>query len=259
MDSERTLYDAASEPLKKIQARTKHNPHLAPLFVTHLTTGNGTLFFDRATKTKTVEEQLMVAENSGMLKIVRHFEKLLSRPGAEDERSADSIRQNLADFLLNSARNRTKRNVEAVTVTSTEEWLLSLLAVFSRFAYCLPRPHTESRTRPDPAISSSSRTMFQSRISSLLAHLLSSTPQAQSCLPELVVDNVREGAAAVGLRHQANGRRRQAGPAGGHRGAEDRQGQGGAVHRLRARLPIGRGNTPGALRVFVDAHTLRRG
>ena len=93
----------------------------------------------------------MVAENSGMLKIVRHFEKLLSRPGAEDERSADSIRQNLADFLLNSARNRTKRNVEAVTVTSTEEWLLSLLAVFSRFAYCLPRPHTESRTRPDPA------------------------------------------------------------------------------------------------------------
>ena len=192
MDSQRTLYDAASEPLKKIQARAKHNPHLAPLFVVHLTTGNGTLFFDRATKTKTVEEQLMVAENSGMLEIVRHFEKLLSRPEAEHERSADSIRQNLADFLLNSARNRTKRNVEAVAVASTEEWLLSLLGVFSRFAYCLPRPHTESRTWPMPAISSSSRTMFQSRTSSLLAHLLSSRPQAQSCLPELVVDNVRD-------------------------------------------------------------------
>jgi hypothetical protein len=192
MDSQRALYDAAAEPLRKIQARAKHNPHLAPLFVIGLTTGNGTLFFDRATKTKTVEEQLMVAESSGMLAIVRHFEKLLSRPEADEEHSADTIRQNLADFLLNSARNRTKRDVEAVTATSTEEWLLSLVRLFSRFAYCVPRPNTKSETWPVPMIPSSSRTMFQSRISSLLAHLLSSRSQARSFLPEFVVDNVRD-------------------------------------------------------------------
>lgn len=191
-DNQRTLYDAAAEPLKKMQVRTKNNPHLAPFFVTNLTTGNGTLLFDRATKTKTVEEQLMAAESSDMLGIVRHFEKLLSRPEADDERSADSIRQNLTDFLLNSARNRTKKDVAAVPITPMEEWLLSLLRLFSRFAYCVPRLCTESGTWPVPAISSSSRTMFQSRTSSLLVHLLSSKPQTQSCLPELVVDNVRD-------------------------------------------------------------------
>lgn len=190
-DNQRALYDAAAEPLKKIHARTKNNPHLAPIFVVHLTTENGTTFFDRATKTKTVEEQLMLAENSGMLEIVHHFEQLLSSPEADDERSPDSIRQGLADFLLNCARNRTKRDVEAIANKPTEKWLLSLLGIFSRFAYCVPRPHAPSKSWPVPAISSSSRTMFQSRLSSLLAHLLSSKPQVQNVLPELVVGNVR--------------------------------------------------------------------
>jgi len=187
-DNQRTLFDAAAEPFKKIHARARREPRLASVFVSSLSTDNGVTLFDRATKTKAVEELLIVADDDAMLEIVHVFGTLFSRPQVDDDRSAESMRQGLADLLLNAARNRTKQGSKDIAATSTPAWLSQTVHIFSLFSYCIPAPAAKS-TLPNPPVSQKSRSIFQSRLSSLLAHLMSS--ESVTIWPEVAVDHIR--------------------------------------------------------------------
>jgi len=188
VDNQRTLFDAAAEPFKKIHARARREPRLASIFVSSLSTDNGVILFDRATKTKAVEELLTVADDDAMLEIVHLFGTLFSQPQVDDDRSAESTRQGLADLLLNAARNRIKQDSKDIAATSTSAWLSQTVHIFSLFAYCIPAPATTS-TLPNPPMSQKSRSIFQSRLSSLMAHLMSS--ENVTIWPEIAVDHVR--------------------------------------------------------------------
>lgn len=187
-DKTRALYDAAAEPLKKIQARVRRYPFLASVFIKNLTTGNGTILFDRTAKSKLVEELLSAADNNAALSVVQLFEALISQPQADDEPSAETIRQGIADLLLNAARNRTKKKAGNLNLGPDLQWLLHILQTFSQCAYCIPA-QSSAPSIPIPPISNKSRNVFRARLSSLLAHLIGFDKDIN--WPGIVVDHIR--------------------------------------------------------------------
>lgn len=188
-EQRRALYDAAAEPFKKMHSRARKDPQLAAVFVMNLAAENGTLLFDRATKLKAIEDLLSVADDTAMLTIIQLYAGLILRPQADDDRPAESNRQVIADLLLNTARSRKKKEANGATVDSGSEWLLQMIEIFSRCAYCMPT-QDNVREQAVPPISKKTRTIFQTRLSSLLAHLLSI--ESSTNWPGIAIDQIRE-------------------------------------------------------------------
>lgn len=201
-EDQRALYDAAAEPFKKMHSRAKMEPQLTAIFVASLVTKNGTLLFDRATKTKAVEELLLIADNTAMLTITQLYESLLLRSQADDEQSAESSRQSIADMLLNTARNRNKREAKGAMVQSPTQWLLNVIQIFSRCAYCLPTQDNITK-QAVPPLSNKTRTVFQTRLSSLLAHMMSI--DSSTNWPGIAVEQIRVCTNASNLWRLASG------------------------------------------------------
>ena len=99
---DRYLHTAALAALSSIQAKvTQDLASALPIFVA-LTTKNGTIDFDKITKTKTLEEILLSANDEALKDIIRHLNALILRPETEEQSVADNRRQTIADLLLNT-------------------------------------------------------------------------------------------------------------------------------------------------------------
>lgn len=186
-DTERYLHDAAKAPLEAMRARVRKEPGLAAIFFSGLVSQNGAINFDHMTKTKTVDGILSSASAPAMEKIVSLFRDLVVRPDTEDQKVADSHRRMLTDMLVSTVRSCNKQQLDTVDPDALKTWLKQLLLTLMEFAYFDPDPTVKEDTVPRPPVSEASRVMFQSRLSSSLAHILSARLDEEISLPYAVV------------------------------------------------------------------------
>ncbi|KAJ5476056.1 DNA polymerase V [Penicillium sp. IBT 31633x] len=186
---DRYLHRMAVKAAKAIQARVSKEPEFAAVAIRGLMGTSGTLNFDQATKTKTVEKIVAEANHEALEQIVPFFEQLIQNPGTTDEKTAASNRQFVAGLLLSIVRSKA-----SATDSDAEDLQTSLeqiLSIFIRFAYFMDAG--KSSTSPEPAISSATQELLRNRINSCLNSLISNQKFAAT-LPYAVVKQIRDAA-----------------------------------------------------------------
>lgn len=187
---DRYLHRMAVKVSKAIQSRVSREPGFAAAAIRGLMGTSGTVNFDQATRTKTVEKIVAEANRDALQDIVPLFSQLMQRPGTSDEKAAASNRQFIAGLLLSIVRSKasTGNNESEDDYQSVLEQILS---IFVRFAYFMP-----SGTGPDapePAFTQPTQELLQNRINSSLNSLLASQKYAGT-IPYAVVKQIRDGA-----------------------------------------------------------------
>ncbi|KAF2421861.1 hypothetical protein EJ08DRAFT_490206 [Tothia fuscella] len=193
VESERGLHEAALEPLKKIRARVHKEPQLAAVVVESLLSGDGTIAFDRMTKSKTVEEVMGSANGDAFVEILRVLTQLIRSALTDEQKTADSHRQILADLILSAVKTHITDQAAVEGLSDPESWLNQALNTLALFGYFAPKKTATSDTVPLPPLTESSRKMFQARLSSCLAHIFTKVDDA-SPWPLSVVININSQA-----------------------------------------------------------------
>lgn len=188
---DRFLHSAALAALNAIQARVQQEFASAPTIFIALTTKYGSIEFDRITKTKTLEQILLLADDDSLRKIVRHLNTLVLRPESEEQTVADSRRQVIADLLLNTIKHY--RRYEEIDEASGEKdnWLRKILDILVEYSYFVPSKTAKTSKVPLPPISERSRTTFQERLSSCLTKLLDINVGSRSMFALMIVGMIR--------------------------------------------------------------------
>ncbi|KAI9767468.1 MAG: DNA-directed DNA polymerase [Geoglossum simile] len=179
-NSERFLHRAAQKSLRAIHSRVEADPEIAYHAITGLLSGNGTPNFDHITKTRTVEKILIQANNTALVRITQHYDNCIQHPSTDDLKAAESRRQLLADQLIAVLRNGKSRK--------SDEWTMSLLSMFVRLGYFTTE---NAESGPSPPLSEASRNIFRTRLSSCLAHLISSKYQDDDSWPFRALNAIR--------------------------------------------------------------------
>ncbi|KAH7058790.1 DNA polymerase phi-domain-containing protein [Macrophomina phaseolina] len=185
-DSERFLHNAAKAPLDEMRTRSKKEPETAAPFLENLITKHGSLHFDQITKNKTVEGVLGHANDVALEQIVPLFKRLIYRPEEQDSKAAEAQRRTVADMVVSAVRSRNKENA-----IGNDSWLREVLVGLTELAYFTPTASSSPDDLPLPAVSEASRNMFQGRLTSCLAHLLSSKLDTEMDYPYIVVSAIR--------------------------------------------------------------------
>lgn len=193
---DRFLHNAAIAALNTFQTRVQQEPSSAlPIFVA-LTTKNGSIDSDQATKTKTLEQILLSTDDETLKKIVRHLNSLILRPESEDQVVADSRRQTIADLLLNTVKQYKRYDELSEDDIEKDNWLHKILEVLVEYAYFIPSKSAKTSKVPLPAVSERSRNMFQERLSSCLTKLLGVGIGSRSAFALMIVGMIRSKAAS---------------------------------------------------------------
>ncbi|KAK8206195.1 DNA polymerase phi-domain-containing protein [Phyllosticta capitalensis] len=193
--ADRYLHKPAQAPLDEMRARVKRNPEVAAPIVEGLVTRHGSLNFDKITKTKTVEGVLGFAGGSSLKELVLFFERLIYRPeDDEDQKAVETHRRTVSDMMILLVRSRNLANP-----IGDDDWLRTLLEVFTKLAYFSPTGSSQTHDVPVPSISDASRQLFQERVTSCLAHLLSSKLDTEMMYPVFVVTAIQKFSASETL------------------------------------------------------------
>ncbi|KAF2031109.1 hypothetical protein EK21DRAFT_64168 [Setomelanomma holmii] len=188
---DRFLHSAALAALTSIQARVQREPTSAlPIFVA-LTSKNGSIEFDKITRTKTLEHILLSANNDTLKKIVRHLNTLILRPETEDEVVAHNRRQVIADLVLNLIKHFKRYDELANEAVEQDSWLGKSLEILVEHAYFVPSEGAKTSKVPLPPLSEKSRQTFQERLSSCLTKLLAVDVGSRSTFALMVVGMIR--------------------------------------------------------------------
>lgn len=203
---DRFLHSAALAALSSVQLRVEQEDGIAlPIFVA-LTSKNGSVEFDRITKTKTLEQILLSADDKSLMKIIRHLKSLILRPESEDQAVADSRRQSIADLLLSTVKlykryEKFNEKTFKKKVAHRQEgrplderksnWLRETLETLVECAYFVPAQNAETKKMPLPPVSDRSRTIFQERLSSCLTKLLDVKLGNRADVALLVIDMIK--------------------------------------------------------------------
>jgi DNA polymerase phi len=188
---DRFLHSAALAALNSIAAKIRQAPKSAlPIFVA-LTSKNGTIDFDKITKTKTLEQILSAASDDVLKKIVRHLNSLVLRPETEEQVVADSRRQIIADLLLNMVKHYKRYEEAADDLAEKDGWLYKTLEILVEYAYFVPSQSAKTSKVPLPPLGDRSRQMFQERLSSCLTKLLSVDVGSRSTFALAIVSMIR--------------------------------------------------------------------
>ena len=188
---DRFLHTAALAALKSVQARVEQDDSSALPVVIALTTKHGNIDFDRLTKTKTLEQVMLSADDGALKKIVRHFRSIILRPETEEANVADSRRQAIADLLVSTVKHFRRYNALPDDIIEGENWLRDVLELMVEFAYFVPTKDVKTSKVPLPPISEAGRTMFQERLSSCLTKLLDVEAGSKSSFALLIMKIIR--------------------------------------------------------------------
>jgi DNA polymerase phi len=187
---DRFLHSAALTALQSVQAKIQQDPKSAlPVFIA-LTSKNGSIDFDKVTRTKTLENILLSADDDALKKMVRHLNSLILRPETDEQVVADSRRQVIADLLLNTIKHY-KRYEDISDDPEQDGWLRKTLEIFVEYAYFVPSPSAKTSKVPLPALSTRSQQTFQERLSSCLTKLLSVDVGSRSTFALMIVGMIR--------------------------------------------------------------------
>lgn len=188
---DRFLHSAALTSLQAVLARVQRDGSTAfPVFVA-LTSKNGSVEFDRITKTKTLEHVLISADDESLRRAVRHLNSLVLRPDSEDQTIADSRRHVIADMLLNIIKQYKRYNELVEVVAEKDNWLRRALEILVEYAYFVPSHDAKTSKVPLPPISERTRTIFQERLSSCLTKLFDVNVSSRSAFALMVVIMIR--------------------------------------------------------------------
>lgn len=188
---DRFLHTAALAALRSVQSRAEQDSSSALPIVIALTTKHGSVDFDRATKTKTLEQVLLSADDSALKKIVRHLKSVILRPETEEQNAADSRRQIVADLLISTVKQFKRYDDLAEDIFEGENWLQSILELLVDLAYFTPSKDVKTSKVPLPPISEAGRTMFQERLSSCLTRLLGVEIGSKSSFASMIMAILR--------------------------------------------------------------------
>ncbi|KAJ5521581.1 hypothetical protein N7527_005696 [Penicillium freii] len=186
---DRYLHRMAVKVAKAIQARVSKEPEFAAAAIRGLMGTSGTLNFDQATKTKTVEKIVAEANFEALEEIVPFFEQLIQNPGTTEEKTAASNRQFVAGLLLTIVRSKASANED--DAEDLQASLEQILSIFVRFAYFMDTG--KGSTAPEPPLSSATQELLRNRINSCLNSLISNQKFAAT-LPYAVVKQIRDAA-----------------------------------------------------------------
>ncbi len=188
--SERYLNRIAENATKAILKRVQIQPSTTVTIIKGLLQApQGRVTFDQITKTKTVEKVLSKVNESHLERLLPVFHQLIMRPEAIDEKAAAASRQVLADHLLSVLRsNQASATDNNPGTLHHSPWLRSILAMFAEFAYFTVEVDSRSEQRSSIPISSASRDMFRSRITSCLTHLINKSADPSYFTYNLVRD-----------------------------------------------------------------------
>ncbi|KAJ6113902.1 hypothetical protein N7523_007219 [Penicillium sp. IBT 18751x] len=187
---DRYLHRMAVKASKAIPARVSREPSFAASAVRGLIQTSGTLNFDQATKTKTVEKIVSEANREALQEIVPMLEQFLSRPGTTDEKFASSNRNFVAHLLLSIVRSKATSG-DKDSEEDCQSVLEQILSTFVRFAYF--KGDGARELVPEPAFTQATQELLRNRINSSLNSLLASQKYA-STIPYAVVRQIRDGA-----------------------------------------------------------------
>lgn len=194
---DRFLHTAALAALRSLQSKVEQDSSSALPIVVALTTKHGSVDFDRATKTKTLEQVLLSADDSALKKIVRHLRSVILRPETEEQSIADTRRQTVADLLISTVKQFKRYNELTEDIFEGDNWLRNTLEFLVEFAYFTPSADVKTSKVPLPPISEGSRTMFQERLSSCLTKLLGVEVGSKSSFASMIMDIVRSKKAST--------------------------------------------------------------
>jgi DNA polymerase phi len=187
---DRYLHRMAVKASKAIPARVSKEPSFAAAAVRGLMKTSGTINFDQATKTKTVEKIVTEANLEALQEIVPMLEQLLNRPGTTDEKGSSSNRQFVAHLLLSIVRSKASTG-DKDSEEDYQSVLEQILSTFVRFAYFKGDGARDSV--PEPAFTQATQELLRNRINSSLNSLLASQKYATT-IPYAVVRQIRDGA-----------------------------------------------------------------
>jgi DNA polymerase phi len=188
---DRYLHSAALVALQSVQTKIHQEPSSAlPIFVS-LTSKTGSIDFDRITKTKTLEQILLSADDASLRKIARHLNSIILRPDSEDQPVVDSRRQIIADLLLNTVKHYKRYDQMTAEAAEKDGWLRRFLEIFVEYAYFVPSPGAKTSKVPLPPLGERSQQIFQERLSSCLTKLLDVNVGARSTFALMIVGMIR--------------------------------------------------------------------
>ncbi|RAK82890.1 DNA polymerase V [Aspergillus costaricaensis CBS 115574] len=183
---DRYLHRMAVKVAKAVQTRVSKEPEFAAASVRGLMGSTGTVNFDQATKTKTVEKIVAEANLAALKQIVPLFESLIASPGTTDSKAAASSRQFLAGLLLSIVRARASASDDE---DGMQKILEKILFAFVRFAYF--KPAEEGRDQSvTPSVTEQTQELFRSRINSCINSLIATEKYAG--VPYVVVRHIRD-------------------------------------------------------------------
>ncbi|KAF2688077.1 hypothetical protein K458DRAFT_440797 [Lentithecium fluviatile CBS 122367] len=188
---DRFLHAAALNAWKAIPLRAQASPKSALGLVIGLTSKNGSADFDSFTKSKTLEQVLLSADDQSLRKIVKHFHSLIIRPETTEQPVADHRRQTIADLLLNLVRNYKRYDDLLEESSEKDSWLRNTLEILVEQAYFAPSQSAKTRKIPLPLVSETSRKIFQERLSSCLTRLLNVESSSETSFGLAVVGIIR--------------------------------------------------------------------
>jgi hypothetical protein len=191
----RFLHAAALAALNAVQHRVLQQPTSAMAIFLAMTGKTGAIDLDRITKTKTLEKIMLSTDDETLRRIVRHLQTIILRPDTQDQATADSRRQVIADMLLGIVRNYLGyERSDFILDDEHDKWLRKVLEILVENAYFVPSAAAKTSKVPLPPLSDSSRKVFQERLSSCLTRLLRVQTDAKTCFASLAVDMIRSKA-----------------------------------------------------------------
>lgn len=173
---ERYLHRVAEKSLKALHARVEKDPEVASIFIDALF-NQGYINFDSLTKTKTIEKlfgQASQCDRKTYQQILRRFDDAILQPGLEDEKSAATYRQLIADYLVSAVKPETAPSEGEPDYSEQRDHMYLITEVLLRYGYfrITPGPDDPDRSVPALPISHVTHEMFKSRLMSSLGRLM---------------------------------------------------------------------------------------
>lgn len=179
VEKDRYLHESAKVPLTCLVARGKAEPPVIPDLFEALTSANGSISFDKLTKTKTIDDLLTHTNIEAAEKVLATIHNLIRTPRTEDHGQANLDRTTLANMLLTFTRKQQPKPADS-REDSDLFWEV-LNSTLVEYGYL--GPSRSAGNAPNPPLSKESQEVFRNRLMSCLHHVLSAKLDESFTIP----------------------------------------------------------------------------
>ncbi|ORY76630.1 DNA polymerase V [Protomyces lactucae-debilis] len=193
---DRYLHKAAKSTLQQIVAICEAQPSKAMSVVRQLMdTNQGTIMFDRLSKTKTCEQIMLAVPQDEFENLTTFLLELSRKPSLDgtETKDADRARQYLADILITL--------LKSPKTVKTDSWVLPILRFFISGGLFDASSSKKVLYLFEPALSSAIQDTYKARISIALGHLLPGKLNTEDSKELYAVQAIHEISTLVANKH----------------------------------------------------------